>query len=73
MNIMNWVKASYVHFLQKNNYNTNCGVFLCYFSKQLITQNVHLLNAVESSSESFRNEIKTTIQTKSKINKKKQN
>jgi len=64
-----WIMASYDHVLQLESDNTNCGVFACYFFKQLIKQDMRLLNN-HFDVQDFRSEIKETIEENSKLGKK---
>jgi len=61
--------AFYDHVLQLESDNTNCGVFACYFFKQLIKQDMGLLNN-HFDLQDFRSEIKETIEENSNLNKK---
>jgi len=67
-----WIMASYDHLLQLESDNSNCGVFACYFLKQLLKQDVALLNN-HFDLPMFRTEIKQTIEENSKLNKKTNN
>ena len=53
---MKWITATNKHSMQKTTDNSNCGVFLSYFFKQLLNQNVQLLNS-PFDIENFRLEI----------------
>jgi len=41
-----WIMASYDHVVQLESDNSNCGVFLCYFFKQLLKQDVALFTII---------------------------
>ena len=53
---MEWITTSYKYVMQKPTDNSNCGFFLSYFFKQLLNQNVQLLNS-PFDIENFRLEI----------------
>ena len=63
-----WIIASYVHVLQLESDNSNCGVFVCNFFKHLLKQDMAMLNE-PFDLDNFRSEIKKTIENNSKLKK----
>ena len=64
-----WITASYDHVVQVNQDYVNCGIFVSYFFKNLLVQNMAMLNNTFDV-QMFRNEIRLVIEKSSKINKK---
>ena len=69
MKDIKWNPISYSHVIQSTSDCSNCGVFACYFFKNLLNQNAAKLNSTFDIN-IFRNEIRSVIEKNSKKNKK---